>query len=107
MFCGLMSRWITPASCATSSARQSCLAIGSITCTGNRPRRRTSSFSDLPSTNSIVMKYSPRDSPRSCVRTTLRWEIFRASRISLLKRSSAVASDAMISGFSVLIATTS
>src|SRR5213594_5141146 len=35
MFCGLMSRWITPWSCATSSARHSCLPMVRVTGTGS------------------------------------------------------------------------
>src|SRR6266704_2014410 len=47
----------------------------------------------------------PPTSPRSYVRTTLRWVILRARRISCLKRSSATPSPPSASGRSVLIAT--
>src|SRR6266540_3785540 len=54
MFWGLMSRWITPCSCATSSARHSCLPIVRVTDTGSGPRVLMSCFRDVPSTYSIV-----------------------------------------------------
>src|SRR5213594_1679258 len=54
MFWGLMSRWITPSSCATSSARHSCFPIVRVTDTGSGPRVLMSCFRDVPSTYSIV-----------------------------------------------------
>jgi hypothetical protein len=67
---GLMSRWMIPFPCAASSASATSTAICSASPSGNDPRR-SSSFSDWPSTYSITMKSRPSDFP-----TSLMWRIY-------------------------------
>jgi hypothetical protein len=53
MFCGLMSRWITPTSCAAARPAQICFAIRSPTGVGRISPASTSCLRVSPFTNSI------------------------------------------------------
>lgn len=52
-FAGLMSRWITPASCAVASASQTCAAHASAVSSGGGPCLRTAD-SGAPSMSSMT-----------------------------------------------------
>ena len=97
MFGGLMSRWMMPASCTAARPRQSCFAICRPGERAMAPFRSRMSRSVVPGTYSIVRNLRPSASPRSCVRTTLRCVIFRASRISCLSVTPTV--RALVEGF--------
>ncbi len=107
MFGGLMSRWTMPASCTAARPRQSCFAIWRPGASATTPRRSRMSRSVVPGTYSIVRKRTPSASPRSCVLTTLRCVILRASRISCLSVCVAPEPSSNASGRRTLSATSS
>src|SRR5438445_61761 len=88
MFSGLRSRWTTPAWCAAASPAATSPAMASARATGNGPDCRRMCASVWPSTNGIVRYLMPPTSPRSWMRTTLRWVTCRARSSSRLNRRS-------------------
>jgi hypothetical protein len=57
-FCGLMSRWTMPCSCAWSSAASSCSVIRRASSSGSGPPA-TTSFSERPSIHSMTRNGVP------------------------------------------------
>jgi hypothetical protein len=101
-FDGLMSRWMTPAWCAASSAQHSRRAMLMARTSSSRPAR-SASASVGPGTNSITRKVgSP--TTRSKKRATLRCSMAAIACASCWKRLRKCAS-ASSSGLSTLIAT--
>src|ERR1700682_5923112 len=86
-FAGLMSRWMTPRSCAKSSASSSWVMIAAICARSKAAPRFKKSRSPVPSTYSMTMNALSSSSPYSYTLTMLGCSSRPAARASFLKRA--------------------
>ncbi len=86
MFCGLMSRWISPASCAESSASAIGRRIRSVRAPSSS-RAMIISFRFGPRTSRIAMNSESSHSPASKIVTMCGWSSAAWIRPSWRKRS--------------------
>ena len=87
MFAGFRSRWMTPCSCAASSASAICLAIGNASSIGIAPRAMRCDRSS-PSISSITSARTPPDSSRPWICAIFGW--FREASVCASRLNRAI-----------------